>query len=62
MQNPFRYFNGWPKVIRRAVMLDVRYPLSLRQVEDILFEPGIDTCHETVRYLRISLGPLLQPL
>jgi len=28
----------------------VRYPLSYRQVEDILHERGIDICHETVRY------------
>ena len=27
----------------------IRYPLSLRQVEDILSERGIDICHETVR-------------
>jgi putative transposase len=26
-------------------MMYVRYPLSLRQVEDILFERGIDICH-----------------
>ena len=29
-------------------MLYVRYPLSLRDVEDLLFERGIDLCHETV--------------
>ena len=34
MQNPFRYFNSSPEVIRLAVMMYVRYPLSLRQVED----------------------------
>ncbi len=50
MHNPFRYFNSSPEVIRSAVMLYVRYPLSLRQVEDLLFERGIDICHETVRY------------
>jgi putative transposase len=27
----------------------IRYPLSLRQVEDLLSERGIDICHETVR-------------
>jgi putative transposase len=27
----------------------VKYPLSLRNVEDQLFERGIDICHETVR-------------
>ena len=50
MQNPFRYFNSSPEVIRLAVMMYVRYPLSLRQVEDLLFERGIDTCHGSVRY------------
>ena len=49
MRNPFRYFNSSPEVIRLAVMLYIRYPLSLRQVEDLLFERGIDICHETVR-------------
>ncbi len=38
MRNPFRYFNCSPEVIRLAVMLYLRYPLSLRQVEDLLFE------------------------
>ena len=28
----------------------MRYPLSFRQVEDILHERGIDICHETVRF------------
>ena len=50
MRNPLRYFNSSPEVIRLAVMLHIRYPLSLRQVEDILFERGIDICYETVRY------------
>ena len=49
MHNPFRYFNSSPEAIRSAVMLYVRYPLSLRQIEDLLFERGIDICHETVR-------------
>ncbi len=39
-------------------MLYVRYPLSLRQVEDLLFERGIDICHETVRYWWNRFGPL----
>ena len=37
MRNPFRYFNSSPEVIRLTVMMYVRYPLSLRQVEDLLF-------------------------
>ena len=44
MNNPYRYFNSSPEVIRLAVMMVIRYPLSLRQVEDILFERGIDIC------------------
>ncbi len=30
-------------------MMYVRFPLSLRNVEGLLFERGIDICHETVR-------------
>jgi hypothetical protein len=49
MANPFRYFDSSPVVIRLVVLMDVRYPLSLRNVEDLLFERGIDICHETAR-------------
>ena len=59
MRNPFRYFNSSPEVIRLTVMMYIRYPLSLRQVEDILFERGIDICHETVRYWWNRFGPML---
>ena len=48
--SPFRYFNSSPEVIRLVVMMYVRFPLSLRNVEDLLFERGIDICHETVRH------------
>ena len=58
MRNPFRCFNSSPEVIRLAVMMYVRYPLSLRQVEDILFERGIDISHETVRFWWNRFGPL----
>ena len=47
--NPIRYFHSSPEVIRLVVMIYVRYPRSLRNVEDLLFERGIDLCHETVR-------------
>ncbi len=47
--SPFRYFNSSPEVIRLVVLMYVRFPLSLRNVEDLLFERGIDICHETVR-------------
>jgi putative transposase len=48
--NPFRYFNSSPEIIRLAVMMYVRFPLSLRNVEDLLHERGIDISHETIRY------------
>ena len=58
MRNPFRYFNSSPEIIRLTVMMYVRYPLSLRQVEDLLFERGIDICHETVRFWWNRFGPM----
>jgi putative transposase len=58
MRNPFRYFNSSPEVIRLTVMMYIRYPLSLRQVEDLLFERGIDICHETVRFWWNRFGPM----
>lgn len=56
--DPFRYFNSLPEAIRRVVMIYVRFPLSLRNVEDLLFERGVDICHETVRLLRNRFGLL----
>ena len=56
--NPFRYFKTSPEIIRLAVMMYIRYPLSLRNVEDLLHERGIDICHETVRYWWNRFGPL----
>ena len=50
MRNPFHCFDSSPKIIRLAVMMYVRFPLSLRHVEDLLHERGIDICHETVRF------------
>ena len=35
--NPFRYFRTSPEIIRLAVMLYVSFPLSLRNVEDLLY-------------------------
>jgi len=58
VDNPFRYFNSSPEVIRLVVMMYVRFPLSLRNVEDLLFERGIDICHETVRLWWNRFGPL----
>jgi len=56
--NPFRWFDSSPEVIRLVVMMYVRYPLSLRNVEDLLFERGVDICHETVRLWWNRFGPM----
>src|ERR1700676_3843141 len=58
MPNPFRYFNSSPEVIGLVVMMYVKYPLSLRNVEDLLHERGIDVCHETVRFWWNRFGPM----
>ena len=58
MRNPFRYFTSLPEIIRLMVMLYIRYSLSLRQVEDLLLERGIDICHETVRFWWNRFGPM----
>ena len=58
MKNPFLYFKTSPEIIRLAVMMYVRFPLSLRQVEDLLHERGIDICHETVRVWWNRFGPM----
>ena len=48
-QNPFRYFKTSPEIIQLGALMYVRFPLSLRNVEDLLHERGIDVCHESVR-------------
>ena len=56
--SPFRYFKTSPEIIRLAVMLYVRFPLSLLNVEDLLHERGIDVSHETVRFWWNRFGPM----
>ena len=56
--SPFRYFNSSPEVIRLAVLMYVKYPLSLRNVEDLLAERGVDISYETVRHWWNRFGPL----
>jgi len=57
-RSPFRYFKTSPEIIRLAVMMYVRFPLSLRNVEDLLHERGIEASHETVRFWWNRFGPL----
>jgi putative transposase len=56
--SPFRYFKTSPEIIRLTVMLYVRFPLSLRNVEDLLHERGIEISHETVRFWWNRFGPM----
>ena len=56
--SPFRYFKTSPEIIRLAVMLYVRYPLSRRNVEDLLHERCVDISHETVRFWWNRFGPM----
>ena len=54
----FKFFKTSPEIIRLAVMLCNRFPLSLRTVEDLLHERGIDVSHKTVRYWWNRFGPM----
>ncbi|WP_343082526.1 IS6 family transposase [Ostreiculturibacter nitratireducens] len=56
--SPFKWFKTSPEIIRLAVMLYVRFPLSLRNVEDILHERGVDVSQETIRYWWHRFGPM----
>ena len=57
-QNPFRYFRTSPEVISLAVMMYFRFPLSFRNVEDLLHKRGIDVRYETVRFCWNQFRPL----
>jgi len=47
-RSPFSYFKTSPEIIRLSLMMYFRFPLSLRNVEDLLHERGIDISQETV--------------
>jgi putative transposase len=57
-RSPFRYFKTSPEIIRLAVMMYVRFPLSLRDVEGLLHERDINISHEAVRFWWNRFGPL----
>lgn len=54
----FHYFKTSPQIIRLAVMLYVRFQPSLRSVEDLLHERGIEISHETVWFWWNWFGPM----
>ena len=47
-KNPLRYFKISPEIIRLAVLMHVRFPLSHRNVEDMLHERGIEFRRQSV--------------
>ncbi|MEC3863468.1 IS6 family transposase [Mesobacterium sp. TK19101] len=46
-----------PQIIAHAVWLYVRFNLSLREVEEMLLERGIDVSYETIRRWTARFGP-----
>lgn len=52
----FKRHRFQPDTIRLAVRLYFRFTLSLRDVEEMLAERGIDVSYETIRW-RTSLDP-----
>ena len=52
---PIQVLQTSHEIIRLAVMLYVRFPLSLRNVEDLLHERGIEISHETALSDKTSL-------
>ena len=57
-RDPFKYFDTSTKIISLAIMMYVRYPLSLRNVEELLHERGIDISHGSVRFSWNRFGPM----
>ncbi len=57
-RSPFRYFKTSPVIIRLAVMLYVRFPLSLQNVEDLLHERGVDVSHQAIWFWWYRFGSM----
>ncbi len=55
----FKYFKNSSEIIRLAVMLYIRLPLSLRNVEDLLHERGIDVSPKLSKIGGTGLAPIL---
>ncbi len=49
-RSPFRYFKTPPEIIRLAVMMYIRFPMSLRNVEVLMGKWGVEIRDETVRF------------
>jgi putative transposase len=57
-RGPFKYFKTSLEIIRLAITMYVRFPLSLRNVEDLLHERCIDISHEFVWFGWQCFGPM----
>ncbi len=57
-RDPFKYFRTSREIIRLAVMMYIHFAPSLRNVENLLHERGVDISHETVRFWAHRFGPL----
>lgn len=45
-KNPFRYLWTSPEIIQLGELMYFRFPLTLRNVEDLLHGRGIDLCQK----------------
>lgn len=60
MQPPdisFKHHRFVPQIIAHAVWLYLRFNLSLREIEEMMFERGIDVSYETIRRWVAKFGP-----
>lgn len=48
-----------PSIIRHSIWLYARFTLSLRDVEEMLAERGLDVSYETIRRWFIKFGPVI---
>ena len=48
-----------PQIIAHIVWLYVRFNLSLREVEELMLERGVDVSYETIRRWSVKFGPLI---
>ena len=55
-QLSFCYFKTSPQIIQLTEMLYVRFPISLRNVEELLHARREDVSYYSIRYWRHSLG------
>lgn len=52
----FKHHRFPPQIVSHAVWLYLRFNLSLREMEEMLLERGIDVSYETIRRWAIKLG------